>query len=526
MLSLGWLRAVVAQLRALGRACNASTASQRRSTRLVRSPARSIARVSVSRTGSPVLGNNGRMSRGHAYPPDLARYVEAHWPSAALTVPPKLLDEALSAAFQASLTSEEARPTRFRLLLTPVEQLPEAGVPNQGVLRLKFDQSRPLNADELRRLAPAVPFETSLIGAHAEQEKATDLGYRSFRTGLARAHMGRAQPGPQLDLRPDHSRDRSRADRGPLRRQTGGRNRAGFAWSMRRWTCSTPTGFQRCSLASGKRFERSTTCFKPEPPSPTSVEHSLVGRVGQHMLRRAIQLVRGAAHGGMFLVVNAGVEGPSTDLDGLRLKYRFNQDEPSRRYRTLLFQILEAVAAATPKTSVGWSDFRVDSSPDLEKLEQAVFELSRVIANLAAIDGAVVLDKRFRLLGFGAEVSAELPTPQQVWRALDTEGRERAARSDRKCRHPPPSSLSLRQRSSRRPRGRHLPRRRRVIRRQSPARSGFLGAIREPVNHREASGLFLDERTPLELVEGYLQLLVGVHDDRTLPGNRFADRLP
>lgn len=28
------------------------------------------------------------------------------------------------------------------------------------------------------------------------------------------------------------------------------------------------------------------------------------------------------------------------------------------------------------------------------------------------------------MLGFGAEVSAELPTPQRVWRALDTEGRE------------------------------------------------------------------------------------------------------
>ena len=57
-----------------------------------------------------------------------------------------------------------------------------------------------------------------------------------------------------------------------------------------------------------------------------------------------------------------------------------------------------------------------------ERLEQAVFEWSRLVANLAATDGAVVLDKRFTLLGFGAEVSAELPAPEQVWRALDSEG--------------------------------------------------------------------------------------------------------
>jgi len=111
------------------------------------------------------------MSHGHAYPPDLARYVEDHWPSPPLTVLPKMLDVALVVAFEASLTVEEARPTRFRLLLTPAEQLPEAGTPNQGVLRLKFDRSRALTADELRRLAPAVPFETSLIGAHVEEDK-------------------------------------------------------------------------------------------------------------------------------------------------------------------------------------------------------------------------------------------------------------------------------------------------------------------------------------------------------------------
>ena len=156
--------------------------------------------------------------------------------------------------------------------------------------------------------------------------------------------------------------------------------------------------------------------------APTQVDDSLVGRVGQQMLRRAIQLVRGAGHGGMILVVDAATPG---GLEGLRLKYRFGQDEPSHRYRTLLFRILEGVAAHTTKPSVGWSDFVTDASKNLERLEQSVFELSRLIANLAAVDGAVVLDKRLGLLGFGAEVSAELPSPTCVWRASDTEGRQR-----------------------------------------------------------------------------------------------------
>jgi DNA integrity scanning protein DisA with diadenylate cyclase activity len=158
-------------------------------------------------------------------------------------------------------------------------------------------------------------------------------------------------------------------------------------------------------------------------PSPTMADHSLVGRVGQHMLRRAIQLVRGARHGGLILVVDTAPELTPSSVDGLRLKYRFAQEEPAHRYQALLLEILEGVAATTSKASVGWSDFALDASPRLAELEQSVFELSRLLANLTAIDGAVVLDKRLGLLGFGAEVSAELPTPPRVFRALDTEGR-------------------------------------------------------------------------------------------------------
>ena len=364
-------------------------------------------------------------SRGHAYPPALARYVEAHWPSGApaLRVSPKLLDEALSAAFQASLTSEEARPTRFRLLLTPVEGLPESGSPNQGVLRLKFDRSRPLLADELRRLGPAAPFETSLIGAHAEEDRLRIWGI---------AHSGPAWLAPTWggrSLVPNWTYDpiihvtapgkiavRCAGDLvGAIER--GLLVDAAMDVFDSEWL---PAMFAR----EREEVRAEYNALQARAVSPTSVEHSLVGRVGQHMLRRAIQLIRGARHGGMILVVNAGLDAPSNGLDGLRLKYRLGQDEPSRRYRTLLLQILEAVAAASPNASVGWSDFASNASAHLEKLEQAVFELSRVIANLTAIDGAVVLDKRFGLLGFGAEVSAELATPLRVWRALDTEGRE------------------------------------------------------------------------------------------------------
>jgi hypothetical protein len=125
--------------------------------------------------------------------------------------------------------------------------------------------------------------------------------------------------------------------------------------------------------------------------------------------------VRGAQHGGLILIHDGSI-------DGLRIKYGLERDEPAQRFRALLLRLLGALADSTPNASIDWTDFVTSSSPDLERLEQAVFEWSRVIANLAAIDGAVVLDKRFAVVGFGAEVSADLGSPLQVWRALDREG--------------------------------------------------------------------------------------------------------
>jgi hypothetical protein len=361
----------------------------------------------------------------HAYPLELARYVAEHWPSdKVLNVPLDLLAEALAISFQASLMSEEARPTRFRLLLTPVGALPESGVPNQGALRLRFDQSRPFTADELRRLSPSTPFETSLIGAHREQGKLRIWGIAHSGPAWLAPTSGGRSPVPNWTYDPIiHVTGAGQLAVRCAGKLVGALERGILVDTMldvfdSEWL---PALFAR----EREQIRAEHAARQAKQPSPTLVERSLVGRVGQHMLRRSIQLVRGARQGGMILIVDTAPDAAAPKFGGLRLKYRFQQDEPTQRYRTLLFQILERVAAATSKPTVDWADFALDTSAELTRLEQAVFELSRVIANLTAIDGAVVLDKRLSLLGFGAEVSAELPSPSRVWRALDTEGRER-----------------------------------------------------------------------------------------------------
>ncbi|HSZ83280.1 MAG TPA: hypothetical protein VLA14_13415 [Polyangia bacterium] len=364
------------------------------------------------------------MTPRYQYPPELARYVRDNWPAGrTLSMSHELLCEALTVAYHASLTSEETRPTRFRLLLTPPDALPERGAPGSGVLRLKFDRPRVATPDEIRQLSPSAPFETSLIGAHAFDGKLQLWGL---------AHSGPAWLAPTWGGRsvvPNWTFDPIVHATGPghlavrcAGKLVGALEQGVLVDAMMdvfdsQWL---PALF----LREREEVQRAHAALQERVTSPTAVAQSLVGRVGQQMLRRVIQLVLGARHGGLILVVDAPPAIAAT-FTGLNLKYRFDQSEPPRRYRTLLFQLLDRLAAGTTNASVDWADFAADTSADLEKLEQAIFEMSRVIAGLAEIDGAVVLDKRFAILGFGAEVSSEIPTPARVFRALDTEGTER-----------------------------------------------------------------------------------------------------
>ncbi len=364
------------------------------------------------------------MTSGQAYPPDLADFAIRHWPAeAALGLTRDQLAEALSVCFLASMTTEEGRPARFRLLLAPADSLPEDGVPNRGVLRLRFEESRPLEAEELRRLSPATPFESTLIGAHVEGSELRIWGI---------AHSGAAWLAPSWGGR----RGAINWTTAPIIHVTGP-GRLAVRTSGR-----LIAGLERGALLSlamdvfesdwlPDLFHETREDLRREHREgdgfdTSDIDHSLIQTVSQHMIRRVVRLIRSAGHGGMILVAESEEAERCRDGEGdVRLKYTFAKDEPRSRYQTLLRRLMHALAVASSTGSVGWEDFRDTDDPAVGELEQSIFELSRLIAALAAPDGAVLLDKRFQLIGFGAEVSAELPAPERVWRAIDVAGEQR-----------------------------------------------------------------------------------------------------
>lgn len=357
------------------------------------------------------------MARTFAYPPDLAEYVFENW-SSPFPLDVESFAEVLAICFQASFMREEERPIRFRLLLGDPTELPEDGYPNIGALRLRFTEDRALSPDELRRLSPSTPFESALIGAHICEGRPRIWGVaHSGPAWLAPTWGGRSTVkiwtvSPIIHV--------SGAGRLAVRRAgqlIGALERGVIADTTMDVFESSWLSTLFVDVREGLREEHAQQHGASHTIN-AQVDHSLLRTVSQHMLRRAIRGIRAEGHGGMILFADAGEE-------SVRLKYRFAAEEPRRRYRTLLQRLMTILAENSTTGSVGWEDYATSREREVEQIERHIFEMSRLIASLAGIDGAVLMTKRFEIVGFGAEVSANIPAPRDVLRALDIEGAQR-----------------------------------------------------------------------------------------------------
>jgi hypothetical protein len=88
-----------------------------------------------------------------------------------------------------------------------------------------------------------------------------------------------------------------------------------------------------------------------------------------------------------------------------------------------VLSILEAVAehAAAVGRTGNVELYRAVTDPRIAELDEGLFEVGHLIASLAAVDGAVVMTKRFEVLGFGAEIAGGLLPVTEVRRAVDLE---------------------------------------------------------------------------------------------------------
>jgi hypothetical protein len=127
------------------------------------------------------------------------------------------------------------------------------------------------------------------------------------------------------------------------------------------------------------------------------------GRLVRWIWGNILRAVCNARHGGCFLVVPEAVD--LADMP-LRIKYRLGAER--------LQDVLRERMAVEPDLSHhvhGSQDIEITLLDDSHFIERDVARISDLAASLAAVDGAVILRRDWRLVGFGAEI-----TETGIWR--------------------------------------------------------------------------------------------------------------
>ncbi len=395
--------------------------------------------------------DNSSKSTEHAYPRDLAAFVAARWEddtgasdsrapvSHNAPVDPlpeaSVLEEVLSTCYQASLLQEEGQPVVFRLALSRPEVFPREGGPPDGLHRLDFPEPRTFDEQELRRLSPATDYPRSIVGVRHDGEGGLRIWglVHSGPRWLRDRQGGRVTTPPLPPLPVVHATGQGRLEvrkgsRIVGKLDNGALSDASMNVFDSKWL---PGGFASSRMELMELHSKARKhALEHEGESWAPLDPDLARMIGSQMFKRLVSTVQNFGRGGTIIFVPPErTEEFSRENRFVALKYRISDDEPRRRFRTLIVEIMNRLAQAhgTADESqapgmVGWWEYQESNDEKVATLEEAILEVAHLVAALATTDGAVVMTKRYELLGFGGEISGKLESVETVSKALDVEG--------------------------------------------------------------------------------------------------------
>jgi hypothetical protein len=380
----------------------------------------------------------------HSYPRDLAKVLLRQWESVPASMTgdksvagsgsdslpdSEVLEYLISVCYQASLLRDEERPVRFRLLLRAPDRLDARQGPPEGLHRVAFTEHLSLDEEELRRLSIAADFYRSLIGAQLEEGRGLRIWglVNSGPRWLHEVHGGRKISEllpPALVIRVTGP-GRIAVCKGSVTIATLNSGRIALPWlglMASRWlmTSFTPTGDRLFELHREVRLREGAGWAELDP--------AFIRILTRQVYRRVISIVRNSHHGGTIILVpperanEVLSENPYIDI-----KYKFVDEESRHRLEDLYLHLMNALAEDCGRRGLldrpaGWNDYVSNDNNAIERLDKAIFETAHFIADLAAMDGAVVMTKALDLLGFGGEILSGSHKIETVARALDAEG--------------------------------------------------------------------------------------------------------
>lgn len=377
--------------------------------------------------------------RIRAYPKDLAAFVRDNWqtgggendPDAGSLPDFEVLKHLLSVCYQASLLRDEERPVRFRLIFRSPDGFPSDQGPPDGLHRLLFRTSLPFTERELRKLSPSVDFYGSLIGSWYDGKTGLII-WGIVHSGLRWAqslHGGGKVFQPLPGSLVIHATNPGRIT------VSNGSNEIVTLNSGEIVSPSTgvfDSDWIRSGAASlgSEEYELHMRARRLADKPWAIVDPEFFRMIRKQIIMRIIGRIRSNRHGGTLLFIpDDRKEEFVSENPFVKFKYKFVDEEPSRRFRTLVADLANILAESCgsdedPDRVVGWAEYLATENQALSRLNESVFEWAHMVAGMAQVDGAVAITRRFELVGFGAEISGKLDRLDTVALALDLEGTE------------------------------------------------------------------------------------------------------
>jgi len=376
--------------------------------------------------GRTVLEVSTIEANAHSYPRELAEQIWSLWnrPDGSNTALDSVetLNSFLSIAYQASLLREEGRPVECRITLSELKNLEPAGLAAIGFHLVRFAKRRSFAEQEIRRLGPATGFYRAMIAVEWSVSRGFEIS-GMVHTGAWSRDLTVAVDSinhPIPDWLIIHIRGPGNLviHRGSERLVTllNGRVEGhGFdlfasSWLIERYR----------TIGEGFSDEKA-----PHPLDSVNVREDLAEKIGVGFMRRVIREIRNSRHGGTIVFAPRFMIGKLLEVKGpLRAKYRIDEACTASPFAVILAEVtwrLGQFALAKGKSSVGWQEYLEWYEEFPYTFSQRFVELALWLSDLTSVDGCLLLDHKFTVLGFGVEIQVPSFEDEMVYRALDIE---------------------------------------------------------------------------------------------------------
>jgi hypothetical protein len=365
----------------------------------------------------------------HGYPDLLAAQVWQEWPEPErkhLGVDSlDFLAGFLSIAYQASLLNEEGRQVACRIALCHPSALEADDLLLYGFHVSRFCRQRPFDEQEIRRLSPAASFYRSIMVVTWSSKRGFAIfgtvGTGQWSRDLVADLQGMTHAIPSWLIVHIRSPGNLVVYGGSERLATllngrvegHGFNVFASSWMAERfWNLRSET----------KSFG------SPVSDADVQIRPDLLDNFDANFFKRVVREIRDKRHGGTLVFGPQPLMVNLLDPGGLLCaKYRVDTHASSRPYQELVDKVLQRLvflAKMKEKNSIGWLELIEWGEEIPYSISTHYLDLAGWLADMATVDGCLLLDSHFSVLAYGVEIQVPGYEDETVYKALDSEAEQ------------------------------------------------------------------------------------------------------